>query len=218
VKARHIQTLKSMALMGGIHDFVSVSSSELGRILSISQQSASKRILELLELGLLTRDLGARSQRIKITRTGIDSLMKEYADFKRIFELKDQLAIRGTVTTGLGEGQYYVQQKGYLDQFEKKLWFLPYEGTLNLRIESADLVKLNILESSEGILVDGFESEGRSFGEVRCFSAKIRGVECAVIMPVRSHHSNVLEVISKHHLRSTIGLEDGDLVELIVYL
>ncbi|TET89747.1 MAG: DUF120 domain-containing protein [Methanomassiliicoccales archaeon] len=207
-----------MALMGGIHDFVSVSSSELGRILSISQQSASKRILELLELGLLTRDLGARSQRIKITRTGIDSLMKEYADFKRIFELKDQLAIRGTVTTGLGEGQYYVQQKGYLDQFEKKLWFLPYEGTLNLRIESADLVKLNILESSEGILVDGFESEGRSFGEVRCFSAKIRGVECAVIMPVRSHHSNVLEVISKHHLRSTIGLEDGDLVELIVYL
>ncbi len=218
MKARHIQTLKSMALMGGIHDFVSVSSSELGRILSISQQSASKRILELLELGLLTRDLGARSQRIKITRTGIDSLMKEYADFKRIFELKDQLAIRGTVTTGLGEGQYYVQQKGYLDQFEKKLWFLPYEGTLNLRIESADLVKLNILESSEGILVDGFESEGRSFGEVRCFSAKIRGVECAVIMPVRSHHSNVLEVISKHHLRSTIGLEDGDLVELIVYL
>lgn len=218
MKARHIQTLKRIALMGGIHDFVSISSSELGRILSISQQSASKRILELLELGLLTRDLGARSQRIKITRTGIDSLMKEYADFKRIFELKDQLAIRGTVTTGLGEGQYYVQQKGYLDQFEKKLWFLPYEGTLNLRIESADLVKLNILESSEGILVDGFESEGRSFGEVRCFSAKIRGVECAVIMPVRSHHSNVLEVISKHHLRSTIGLEDGDLVELIVYL
>ncbi|UCD93324.1 MAG: DUF120 domain-containing protein [Methanobacteriota archaeon] len=204
--------------MGGIHDFVSISSSELGRILSISQQSASKRILELLELGLMTRDLGARSQRIKITKSGIDALMREYADFKRIFELKDQLTIRGSVTTGLGEGQYYVQQKGYLDQFEKKLWFLPYEGTLNLKIESAEQVKINMLESSEGILVDGFESKGRSFGEVKCFSAKIKGVECAVIMPVRSHHSNVLEVISKHHLRTTLGLEDGDLVELIIYL
>lgn len=218
MKPRYIQTLKSIALMGGIHDFVSVSSSELGKKLSISQQSASKRILELLELGYMTRDLGARSQRIKITRSGIDALMKEYADFKRIFELKDQLTIRGIVTTGLGEGQYYVQQKGYLKQFESKLWFLPYEGTLNLRLESAELVKLNVLGDSDGILIDGFESEGRSFGEVKCFSAKIKGVECAVIMPVRSHHSNVLEVISKHHLRTTLGLEDGDIVELIVYL
>jgi riboflavin kinase len=204
--------------MGGVHDYVTISSAELGKILSISQQSASKRILELLDLELMTRDLGTRAQRIKLTNKGIEALMHEYADYKRIFELKDMLTISGTVTAGLGEGQYYVQQKGYLKQFEKKLWFLPYEGTLNLKIESGELFKLKILLDSEGILVDGFQSKGRTFGEVKCYPAKMRNVECAVIMPVRSHHSNVLEVISKHHLRSTLGLEDGDAVELVVYL
>lgn len=218
MKPQHLQTLKNIALMGGVHDFVIISSSELGRALSISQQAASKRILELINLGMMTRDLGTRAQGLRLTQKGIEALMHEYADYKRIFELKDRLRISGRVTTGLGEGQYYVQQKGYLEQFEKKLWFLPYEGTLNLNVESSDLFKLKILSDSEGILIDGFQSKGRTFGEVKCFPARMRNVECAVIMPVRSHHTNVLEVISKHHLRSTLALDDGDLVELTVYL
>ncbi len=218
MKAQHLQTLKQIALMGGIHDFVSVSSAELGRIMSISQQSASKRILELLDMGLMSRDLGTRSQRMKLTKEGVDALTAEYADYKRIFEIKDKFSISGSVTTGLGEGQYYVQQKEYKKQFEEKLWFQPFEGTLNIRLGPAEMYKLNILEDSEGILIRGFESKGRSFGDVKCFSAKLRDVECAVIMPVRSHHSDVLEVISKHHLRSRFGLEDGNIVELTVFL
>jgi len=204
--------------MGGIHDFVSVSSSELGRTMSISQQSASKRILELLELGLMSRDLGTRAQRIRLTKEGVEALTSEYADYKRIFEIKDVLAISGLVTTGLGEGQYYVQQREYKEQFEEKLWFQPYEGTLNIKIGGSEAFKLNVLENSEGILIGGFESKGRSFGDVKCFPAKMRDVECAVIMPVRSHHSDVLEVISKHHLRSRLGLEDGNIVELTIFL
>jgi riboflavin kinase len=204
--------------MGGIHDFVTISSAGLGRTMSISQQSASKRILELLDLGLMSRDLGTRAQRLKLTKEGVEALTREYADYKKIFELKDRLTISGTVTTGLGEGQYYVQQKEYKDQFEEKLWFQPYEGTLNIKLGSSDVFKLNILEDSEGIVIKGFESKGRSFGDVKCFPAKMKNVECAVIMPVRSHHTDVIEVISKHHLRSTLGVEDGNIVELTVFL
>jgi riboflavin kinase len=218
VKPQHLQTLKQIALMGGIHDFISVSSSGLGKAMSLSQQSASKRILELLDLGLISRDLGTRAQRLKLTKEGVETLTREYADYKIIFELKDRLSISGTVTTGLGEGQYYIQQKEYKIQFEEKLWFEPYEGTLNIRLGGSDMFKLNILEDSEGILIKGFESKGRSFGDVMCFPAKMRNVECAVIMPVRSHHTDVLEVISKHHLRSTLDLEDGNIVELTVFL
>jgi riboflavin kinase len=218
VKAQHLQTLKQIALMGGIHDFVTISSSGLGRTMSISQQSASKRILELLDMGLMSRDLGIRAQRLKLTKQGVEVLTREYADYKKIFELKDRLTISGTVTTGLGEGQYYITQKEYKEQFEEKLWFQPYEGTLNIKLGSSDVFKLNILEDSEGILIKGFESKGRSFGDVKCFPAKMRNVECAVIMPVRSHHTDVLEVISKHHLRSTLDVEDGNIVELTVFL
>lgn len=204
--------------MGGIHDFVALSSAGLGRTMSISQQSASKRILELLDMGLVSRDLGTRAQRLKITKEGIEALTREYADYKKIFELKDRLTISGTVTTGLGEGKYYVQQNEYKVQFEEKLWFEPYEGTLNIKVGTSEVFKLNILEDSDGILIKGFESKGRTFGDVKCFPAKMRNVECAVIMPVRSHHSDVLEVISKNHLRSTLDVEDGNIVELTVFL
>ena len=40
--------LRKLALMGALDDYVSISSRELGEALEMSQQSASKRILELL--------------------------------------------------------------------------------------------------------------------------------------------------------------------------
>ena len=131
--------LKQIALLGGINDYIAISSRELGEKLDISQQSASKRILELLEEGCIQRDLGARKQRIKITKKGLDALRAEYSEYQRIFEMKDHLTIRGVVTAGMGEGQYYVNQPGYQDQFRDKLGFTPFEGTLNLRIVPSDL-------------------------------------------------------------------------------
>ncbi|MBU1159279.1 MAG: DUF120 domain-containing protein [Candidatus Thermoplasmatota archaeon] len=215
---KQIATLKHIALMGGVHDYIAISSRELGNVLEISQQSASKKILELLGEGLIERDLGARRQRIKLTDKGFDLLRKEYSDYQRIFEMKDHLVILGTITSGIGEGQYYVNQEGYTEQFQKKLWFKPYEGTLNLRTDQHELSKLEILKKSEGILIKGFEKEGRTFGDVKCFLATIRNMECAVVLPVRSHHTDVIEVICKYHLRRSLGLKDGDQVELIVSL
>ena len=117
MRDKHIATLKQIALLGGVHDYIAISSRELGELLDISQQSASKKILELLSNGLIERDLGARRQRIKLTEKGFDLLRKEYSDYQRVFEMKDHLVIVGTVISGLGEGQYYVTQPEYLDQF-----------------------------------------------------------------------------------------------------
>ena len=69
--------LRKIALLGGIDDYIAVSSRELGDALEMSQQSASKRILELLEDKYITRDLGARKQRIKLTEKGLEELKKE---------------------------------------------------------------------------------------------------------------------------------------------
>ena len=131
--------LKQIALLGGINDYIAISSRELGEKLHISQQSASKRILELLEEGYIQRDLGARKQRIKITKKGLDALRAEYSEYQKIFELRDHLIIRGVVATGMGEGQYYVTQPGYLEQFKDKLGFIPFEGTLNLKMNPSDI-------------------------------------------------------------------------------
>lgn len=218
MKPYHVETLKAIALLGGMKEYVNLSSGELGKLVGVSQQSASQRILELIRDGLVARDLATRRQRIRLTPKGADVLRKEYADYQRVFEAKETVTISGTVTSGLGEGAFYMRQKGYKDQFRKKLWFEPFEGTLNLRIRGPDLARLQILQETPGIEITGFEAGGRTFGGAKCFLGTIGHLDCAVILPIRTHHTDVLEVISKHYLRNALGLKDGDIVELIVSL
>lgn len=214
MNSKEVSILKHLALLGCNQGSIAISSGELGNQLGMSQQSASNWILKMAEEGLILRELGARKQRIKLTENGTNLLQREYIDYQRIFEAKDRLTIKGTVTTGFGEGRYYLTQKGYVDQFVKKLMFEPYEGTLNLKLTPVQHGKLNILRRSKGIDINGFSTDGRTFGEVKCFLASIKNVECAVVMPLRSHYDDVLEVISKFHLRRTLSLKDGDEVEL----
>ncbi len=213
-----MDTLKHIALRGGLKDFVALSSRELGAALGVSQQSASQRILELLNDGLIQRDLASRKQRVKIVAKGLETLQREYADYLRIFELRDRIPITGRATSGLGEGAFYMRQKGYKEQFRKKLGFEPYEGTLNLKVSGAELSKLMILLGEKGIPIEGFEAAGRTFGGAKVFRARVKGVDCAVILPIRTHHTDVLEVISKEFLRNRLGIADGEPVALDIEL
>ncbi|MFA6710543.1 MAG: DUF120 domain-containing protein [Candidatus Methanomethylophilaceae archaeon] len=208
--------LRKIALLGGIDDYIAVSSRELGDALEMSQQSASKRILELLDEKFIVRDLGARRQRIKLTDKGVEELKKEYNEYRRIFELSDHIVIHGTVTAGMGEGGYYICQKQYMDQFEKVLGFRPFEGTLNVTIDKEDIGKLDLIRSTAGHLIQGFTNEGRSFGNVIAYKAKIRNIECAVVVPERSHYREVIEIICQYHLRRTLSLTDDSRIDVRV--
>ena len=210
--------LRKLALIGGMDDYVAVSSRELGDTLEMSQQSASKRILELLDQGLIVRDLGARKQRIKLTPAGIDALKKEYNEYRRVFELTDHITIHGSVKDGMGEGGYYIGQKGYVDQFVDKLGFKPYSGTLNVCVDKEDVGKLDVIRGTSGIYINGFTDEGRSFGAVIAYKAKIKNIDCAVVVPERSHYVDVIEIICQYHLRRTLSIGTGDRVDVRVSL
>lgn len=218
MKSSLISVLKHIGLEGAITEYIPISSRELAEELDISQQSASKKILELLSDDLIVRRLGARRQFIKLTDKGMNLLRKEYSEYQRLFELADYITIQGVVTSGLGEGKYYVTQKGYMNQFMDKLWFKPFEGTLNIKISGSELNKLQLVRSLDGIPIDGFETEGRTFGKGKCFLCDIQGVECAIMQPNRSHYENVIEIISKHFLRDKLKLKDGDVIEVRVAL
>ncbi len=217
-KAKLVKVLKQLAMKGAVSSPVSISSAEFGEEMRISQQSASNWILKLVAEGFLERQLGARRQMIRLTGKGIELLKKEYADYRFIFEAPGKLVISGSVITGFGEGSYYITQKGYTKQFLKKLNIEPYEGTLNLKLSSSELRSLELLKQSEGIQVEGFKKGGRTFGKVKCFPAKINNIDCAVVIPKRSHYRDVIEIISKVHLRRTLSLKDGDEVKLSVML
>lgn len=217
-KPQDIMFLKQLAMMGGMEDFVAVSSGELGRILGTSQQTASRRILELLDEGLVQRELGARRQLLRLTEDGMKALQSEYADYVAIFESRDRVRLKGTVVSGLGEGRYYIEQGGYREQFKQLLDMDPYVGTLNLRLVGEDRGRVQLLRRAPGIPIRGFTQGSRTFGAVKAFKAVMNDLRCAVVMPQRSHHTDTIEIISEHELRNLLALKDGDVVELQVVL
>ncbi len=209
-----IEILKILGLRGALNGFITVTSSELAEDLGTSQQTASNRILSLLKNGSIERKMGTRHQRIKITARGKDMLCKEYADYMAMFKPVEKIIMKGTVSAGLGEGQYYVAQ--YADQFKTSLGFKPFEGTLNLTVDEENAQKLSHVPRSAIIEIKSFKADGRSFGKVSCIPARIRDVQCAIVIPKRSHHINVIEVLAQYHLRKNLKIEEGEDLEIII--
>jgi riboflavin kinase len=213
-----LEMLKELALIGATKNRVEISSLELAKQLDTSQQTASRYLLELDKNDLITREMGIKKQLIKITSKGEGLLHKEFFDYQQIFELADKIQFAGRVVSGMGEGRYYTEQKGYADQFKDKLGFVPHPGTLNIEIKNIERNKLRLLKDHTAILIDEFETNNRTFGGVRCFHASINGVDGAIVLPIRSHYSNILELISPYYLRDTLKVDDCDTVKVIIYL
>jgi len=213
-----MQTLKELALLGAVHNKIELSSHELAEQLHTSQQTASRYLLELDMQQMITRELGVKKQLIQITSKGAEALENEYLSYKQIFDLTNKVVFKGKLVSGMGEGKYYTGHKGYANQFEKRLGFVAFPGTLNVEIEYIERNKIRLLRSYGGIEIDEFQAENRTFGGVVCFKATINGRKGAIVLPKRSHYATVLECISPDNLRESLRLHDGDAVEIVVYL
>ncbi len=206
----------------GAYDVIEISSIEFAEKIGVSQQTASRRLKELEKKGWITRVISHKGQSIRITTKGLEMLHKIYLLLNNIFEKKPQdLKVEGIVFKGMGEGAYYVTQPGYLKQFEQKLGFKPFPGTLNLRlIKQPDLQIRKLLESKSypGILIEGFENQNRTFGPVKCFPVKVNeSVEGALLLIQRTHYKGeVLEIIAPIYLREAFNLKDGDKVRVSI--
>ena len=108
----------------------------------------------------------------------------------------------GNLETGLGEGGYYISKEGYMKQFDKKLNWKPFKGTFNLRLNDDEVPKIEAMKAAEGILIEGFEEEGRTFGKAWIFKCTLETDQgkivenCAIISPKRTHYKKVVEIIS----------------------
>ncbi len=218
VRPADVEALKQLALLGALDHPVELASGEFAELIDVSQQTGSRRLIELGDLQLVRREMGVRKQRIRITDGGRDVLRAEHALYQRLFERPENLQLAGTVETGLGEGRYYLSRPGYDDQFTAHLGWKPYPGTLNVGLSGAEANKLRIIKRDPVHVIDGFEAEGRTFGGVLCSPARIGDQVCAAILPNRSHYSQTLEVIAPVCLRDAIPCDDGDRLEVTVDL
>jgi len=207
----------------GDNKSVLISSIKFGDLLSTSQQTASRRIQSLEEIGWIKRKIIGKSQEIWVTEKGSDAMLNMYRNLKQILE---KVLIVGEVIEGIGEGAYYVAIKGYFNQFQEKLGFEPFKGTLNLKLNDMNntLLRENI-RSRIPVIIEGFEDQDRKYGPVRCYDCIISRLDdkdnkrkAAILDIERTHHEkNIIEILAKPYLRDYFHLKDGDKlrVELI---
>ncbi len=215
--------MKFIALQGGTRHPIHISSTTLSKNLGVSQQSASRYLIELVDNGYVERRLAQGGQVVTILKSGISVLNKEFSEYSLIFGTEKEIEMKGMLETGLGEGGYYISKEGYMKQFQSKLKWKPYEGTFNLRLNDDEVPKIEAMKAAEGILIEGFEQEGRTFGKAWVFKCSLKNGEkivedCAIISPKRTHYRRVVEVISPIFLRDKLKAVDGDIFTIKVDL
>jgi riboflavin kinase len=218
---RHIFILLKLAEMGAHRRTAKISTEYLAGKLGASQQTASRYLIELDKNGWIKRTVTPEGCLIKITDTGIKELKKLYSNLRFLMEAAypPSITLEGVVFTGLGEGAYYISKERYTKQFIEKLGFEPYPGTLNLKLTTDyDVKTRSELEAYPAIEIEGFRSEDRTFGSVKCYPVTIENrVKGALILALRSHYdASVIEIIAPVFLRKHLNLKDGHKVKVEV--
>lgn len=215
----YIQTLYALAKLGAMNKILEIDTKTLSKHINTSQQTASRRIIELYKKGYVQRVFSKRKQMLMLTNKSIELLREIYMNLHIIFNNITDLQFEGLVFTGLGEGAFYVSLPFYKQQFIDKLGFDPYPGTLNLRLRSVnDIIKRKNLEVFPSINIEGYSNGSRTYGSAKCYPALINNsIKAAIIICSRSHYGpDVLEILSPSNLRKELNLRDGDIVRLSV--
>ncbi len=213
-----IFSLRKLALLGAIEQPIKLSAGRFAEDIKSSVQTAARRLQELEREGLAHRRITADGQWIMLTKKGVAQLKIECYEYQELFfsTPRIEVEIAGLLITGLGEGGYYTTLDGYKKQFEEKLGFIPFPGTLNLSLDLLCIVTRKKLDGRKGIEIECFKTENRTFGGAKCFPCKIlddgaEGIKSAVIIPDRTHYpEDILEIISPVYLRGELNLKNGD--------
>jgi len=218
LKIQHIITLAELLSKGARHNFVKITTASLGRSIKKSQQAASKHILELENGGFIDRVMTGRQLSVKITQKGYSELVKLHSVLGCSLDSSpSHLELDGLIISGLGEGAYYMSLNGYTKQFKVKIGYIPFPGTLNVKLNQLQATQIiQQLNDLDSVIIDPFSDGKRTYGWVKCFHATLNGsIKCELIRLERTHHDNsVIELVSKDNLRKSARLKTGSKVTI----
>ena len=229
----HFLVMIHLLSNGGKDSYLEITSTQISHLINRSQQTASKILIDLEKEELIERVKNKKKFGMKLTETGFSILQNIYHLLKISMEESHikPMIFKGNIVTGMGEGAYYMSLEGYKKQFQHKLGYKPFPGTLNVKIEDKSYMNSRKdLINYPSIYIDGFKNSDRTFGWVRCYPATIsqdpklpqEGIdsqsnhycsEVHVLLLERTHHNNnLLEVIGPLNLKESCNLKNGDSV------
>lgn len=220
IKLQHILTLVELLVRGARHNYIEITTKELGKTINRSQQAASKHLLDLESDGYIHRVRKGQGFRVKVTEKGYEQMSKLFISLKSAIDsAPNHLEFNGVVVSGIGEGAYYMSLAGYKKQFVSKLGFEPYPGTLNIKL--SEQVYVNAKRELDGypaVFIDGYNDGKRTYGWVKCYPATINNkVNGALLILERTHHDDsVIEVIAPVRIKDSANVNYGDKVNVKV--
>ena len=125
------------------------------------------------------------------------------------------LYLGGKVFSGKNEGEKFIRLPWVKEQIAKKIGFIPYPGTLNIKLEEKS-AKLKLLKKTKAVEI----SPAAGFCRGKCFKAYLTNtVECAIVIPeIANYPKDVLEIIAPTNLRDKLSLKNGDTIEIKISL
>ena len=120
------------------------------------------------------------------------------------------LQLQGKVFSGKSEAAKFIDLPWVKKQIEEKLGFIPYSGTLNIKLIDQSNASRKALDIAGGmeILPD------KGFCRGKCFQAYLMdNLKCAVVVPeVDAYPKDIIEIVAPIDLRHSFSLKDGDVV------
>lgn len=123
--------------------------------------------------------------------------------------------LEGVVKSGLGKAGDFIKADVYAKQYEHKLGFKPFAGTLNIKLQNDLCIDIedkyaSILKKING--ADGYGDVFFLFADIS-LADNSKTEHGAILFPVKSvYTTSTLEFISSVNLRRTMNLSDGDVV------
>jgi len=218
LKVQHILTLAELLAKGARHNFVPITTTSLGKNIHRSQQAASKHLLELERDGYIERIRSGQKVSVRITTKGQAEMTRISSILRSSLESSPSyLEFKGTIISGMGEGAYYMSMKGYTKQFKTKLGYIPFPGTLNVKLKDKVYTEAkHSLDTHDGIMINGFSDGKRTYGWVKCYPAKINNsIDGALITLERTHYDDsVIELISHTNIKKAAKLSTGSQISV----
>ncbi len=126
-------------------------------------------------------------------------------------EKKDRI-VKGTVFSGLGQGAFFTQLDWVKQQCAQGLGFVPFPGTLNVKVKKEYLGILRRLRDRKAV---GLVPPTSKFCPGKALPICVNGVEAAIVFPHAEeftdqiHAQDVIEIIAGVQLKKALSIKDG---------